>query len=150
MRRRGRWVALTVAVLLGGLPPPASAEWLVTGTGPVSTSAGQLPGAPVPTLSETTKQGSRQVTLTWPAPASGVPLTGWRVSRTGGTGELAGSCQGSTTWLGQTGVLPVESPSAQMTCTDVVELGSGVLRYAVTPLSGAWVGAASAWTSPSG
>jgi hypothetical protein len=147
VRRRSAAVAVLTVVLATWTTTAASAAWDVRGVGPGQAAAGVLPASPVPVVSEQTVLGVRTVTVTWPAPPDGVPLTGWRVVRSGGTGLLGGTCAGVRTPLGVSGVLTTVGLTGAVSCTDPA---TGSVRYAVAPVAGTWVGEPSAWSLPTG
>jgi hypothetical protein len=117
MRSAAVLAATAVSLMLAGR---GAASWSIHGTGNGSAKARSLVGNK-PSASTTTGGPTVIVTLTWAATPG---ASGYVITRTGGTGNLGGTC---------VGLLSATS------CTDPV-LPLQTYTYTVTPTAGLWVG----------
>lgn len=151
-------LALALLATLGLLGAgPARAAWNNTGSGPAAQSAMVMPASLTPTVTMASGLGLvRTYTVTWPRTEvhSGVPVTGYKITRTstlGGAVLGLGSCQGvSLLGLSTPVYVPANAAAAMQSCTELAVVDLGVVRYSVTPVYGRWTGTSSAWSLPVG
>jgi hypothetical protein len=108
-------VSAAVALVLAGT---SAAAWPIQAAGGGSARAGSLVGSQ-PTA---TKTNALTITLSWTATPG---ATGYSIKRTGGVGQIGGTCSGTV---------------AATTCADTPVVALTTYTYTVTPLAGNWVG----------
>ncbi len=113
--------------LLALVPASASASWRVTGSDAASAKASSLSTVAQPTAAI----ASGGVTVSWTAPSSGAPATGYLVRRFDGSGNV------QTIGAGCSGTITTTS------CTEA-SVPQGTWRYRVTPVNANWRGSESA------
>ena len=159
----GRFTALLVAALaVVGLSTtaPAQAGWNAAGAGTGKQAAMTMPTGTAPTVTMTTAVVGlglvRTYTVTWPKTElhAGMPVTAYRVTRTSTLGVpllSGGTCSGVTVLgLGFPTYVPADVAAVAHSCTDTSAVDLGVVRYAITPVFGNWVGTTSVWSAPLG
>jgi len=157
----GRFTALLVAaVAVVGLSgtTPAQAAWGTAGVGAGRQAAMTMPTGSAPTVTMTTAVVGlglvRTYTVTWPRTElhAGMPVTAYRVTRTSTLGVAVlsgGTCSGVTVLgLGFPTYVPADVAALTHSCTDTSAVDLGVVRYAITPVYGNWVGTPSVWSAP--
>jgi len=131
MRLRATLVASALVLLAALLPASAPASWKGGASGSASAKADSLRSVAQPTTSVV----NRNVTVTWAAPGSGAPATGYLVRRYDGSGNA------QTIGAGCSGTIATTS------CTETA-VPTGTWRYRVTTANAKWRGPESAASAP--
>ena len=131
MRLRATLVASALALLAAVVPASAPASWKGATSGSASAKARTLGSVAQPTTSIV----NRNVTVSWTAPASGAPVTGYLVRRYDDSGNA------QTTGAGCSGTI------ASTSCTESA-VPPGTWRYRVTAMNAKWRGSESPASAP--
>ena len=131
MRLRATLVASALALLAAVVPASAPASWKGATSGSASAKARTLGSVAQPTTSIV----NRNVTVSWTAPASGAPVTGYLVRRYDDSGNA------QTTGAGCSGTI------ASTSCTESA-VPTGTWRYRVTAMNAKWRGSESPASAP--